>query len=235
MTIAACHPGFYCPQGSAYATSCPKGHYCEQDTYDNGTIIGCADPIKCPLGYKTYDNTLHYDFVTTCEPCQAGYYGNHPDRTRCRPCRAGVVCKDKATTDQPLVNSSAEFGYARTRSYPCPVGEKRIQCSSCCIKYIFSASYRESYFYCNDVILGYYCPRKSSEPLPCPAGTYNPFQFGKNLKTCSNCPTSHFQYKTSQPACFACGEESSQENTGQTSCTCNFANRDFQVSGWQWR
>ena len=40
MTIAPCHAGFYCPEGSAYAIPCPDGHYCEQQTYNNGTIIG---------------------------------------------------------------------------------------------------------------------------------------------------------------------------------------------------
>ena len=39
-TIAPCHPGFYCPEASPYAIPCPRGHYCEQETYNNGTIIG---------------------------------------------------------------------------------------------------------------------------------------------------------------------------------------------------
>ena len=78
---------------------------------------------------------------------------------------------------------------------------------------------------------GYYCPRKSTVPTPCPAGTYNPLPFGKNLKSaCKSCPADHFQYKEAQTACFACGEEATNEVTGQDTCTCNYANRDFQVS-----
>lgn len=104
-------------------------------------VTGAIEPVLCPLGYKMYDDAAQTTFDDTCEPCRPGYYGNHVDRAECRVCRAGVVCKDRATTDRPLSNDSVWFGVNGTRSYPCPPG--------------------------------YYCPQNSSEPTPCPTGTYN--------------------------------------------------------------
>ena len=60
----------------------------------------------------------------TCEPCRAGNYSAE-DGSGCLPCRAGVVCKDFATSDNPVTNSSAlneTFGFNATQSYICPKG-----------------------------------------------------------------------------------------------------------------
>lgn len=123
-TQTRCPPGFYCPVMSEYPRPCPVGHYCPV-VYENGEPRGAIEPIKCPLGYKMYDGSPQGYFNDTCEPCWAGFYGNHIDRLECLPCRAGVVCQERATTDQPLTNDSIPFGYNQTRSYPCPAGKRK--------------------------------------------------------------------------------------------------------------
>ena len=120
-TMQVCPGGFYCPVYSEFPEPCPVGHYCPIITR-NGSEIGAIEPILCPLGYKMYDDAQQSTFEDTCEPCRPGYYGNHVDRLDCRPCRAGVVCKDRATTDRPLTNESEWFGVNATRSYNCPPG-----------------------------------------------------------------------------------------------------------------
>ena len=150
-TSEVCPGGFYCPVYSEFPQPCPIGHYCPIEDR-NGTEVGAIEPILCPLGYKMYDASLQSTFEDTCEPCRPGYYGNHVDRLDCRPCRAGVVCKDRATTDRPLANESEWFGVDATRSYNCPAG--------------------------------YYCPQNSSEPTPCPTGTFNRLEASDSIMNC---------------------------------------------------
>ena len=121
-------------------TPCPVGHYCEV-IIENGVARGAIEPIKCPLGYKMYDGSIQSTFDDTCEPWRPGYYGNHADRIECNPCRAGVVCMERATTDMPLTNDSIPFGYNMTRSYPCPRGRRRVDCSSKCSHGVYPVNY----------------------------------------------------------------------------------------------
>ena len=43
--------------------------------------LGAIEPQQCPLGYKEYSGSLRRTFAETCEPCQPGYYGAHPNRS----------------------------------------------------------------------------------------------------------------------------------------------------------
>ena len=40
---------------------------------------------------------------------------------------------------------------------------------------------------------GYYCELNSAEPVPCPAGTYNPDQEKKVVDDCQLSPVNHYQ------------------------------------------
>lgn len=78
----------------------------------------------CPAGYGEKVDALHITLDDTCAPCIAGTY-SHPNGTGCIPCRAGVVCRDYATTDEPVSNISglaSIFGPNGTKSYLCPPG-----------------------------------------------------------------------------------------------------------------
>ncbi|XP_067826820.1 uncharacterized protein [Heptranchias perlo] len=125
MPRLPCPVGYYCPEGSAAPVECPVGHYCPQDiaVSQEGSrwVIGAIKPVKCPLGYREYGGSNRSTFKNTCEPCPAGYYGNHNDRQVCLECRAGVVClQGAATTDPP--SNIADDGIAAVRSYICPKG-----------------------------------------------------------------------------------------------------------------
>ncbi|XP_013391352.1 uncharacterized protein LOC106159584 [Lingula anatina] len=124
MTQKPCPPGYYCPEGSASMQPCPPGHYCQGRNECNDTDAGAIEPVLCPLGYKEKNNgqSPRQTFDDTCDPCPPGYYGAEPQRQNCTACQPGVVCHALATTDVPLSNDSAAFGYNTTNSYPCPIG-----------------------------------------------------------------------------------------------------------------
>ena len=81
-----------------------------------------------------------------------------------------------------------------------------------------------------DLFTGYYCPMNSSIPTVCPIGTYNAFEYGESeAEDCSPCPVDHFNHLEGQGACFHCGAEAYQPDTGQEICICNGAGKQFQV------
>ncbi|XP_051895680.1 uncharacterized protein LOC127583597 [Pristis pectinata] len=119
-----CPAGYYCPEGSQAPVECPVGHYCSQGivSHEGSTwVIGAMKPVKCPLGHREYDGSSRKTFNSTCEPCPAGYYGNHSDRQICLECQAGVVCLQGATTTDPPSNVT-EYELTVFRSYICPKG-----------------------------------------------------------------------------------------------------------------
>ncbi|WAR26197.1 hypothetical protein MAR_011901 [Mya arenaria] len=66
---------------------------------------GAIEPVMCPASYGEKIGALHVTFDDTCEPCHGGYY-SVADGSGCLPCRAGVVCLDKAMSDNPVANNS---------------------------------------------------------------------------------------------------------------------------------
>lgn len=46
---------------------------------------------------------------------------------------------------------------------------------------------------------GSYCPEKTSEPFPCPEGTYNPQYVKTSVSDCLNCTAGYYCNKTGQP------------------------------------
>ena len=121
-TQLPCPGGFFCPNSSSMPTPCPQGHYCSGYTCNDSLIeAGAIEPIICPEGYWSSENSTRDTFENTCFICPSGHYCNHPQRLNYTICRAGVVCHEGATTDEPTANGTA-YGYARTGSYVCPPG-----------------------------------------------------------------------------------------------------------------
>ncbi|XP_048471319.1 uncharacterized protein LOC125486702 [Rhincodon typus] len=207
--------GYYCPTGSQVPVECPVGHYCPQDTvfsHDGSRwVIGASKPVKCPLGYREYNGSNRSTFNNTCEPCPAGYYGNHDNRQVCRKCQAGVVCLQGATTTDPPSNVN-DYGIAAARSYICPK-EWIIHWKNLLSPQLFA---------------GHYCPPASPEPIPCPKGTYNPSERAVSADSCLKCPTNYFNHLTGQGAYFSCGSQAEQPEEGQDICICHQKGEIFQ-------
>ncbi|XP_043532347.1 uncharacterized protein LOC122540546 [Chiloscyllium plagiosum] len=98
-----------------------KGPQGKHTTNFSLSVIGARKPVKCPLGYREYNGSNKSTFNNTCEPCPAGYYGNHNDRQVCLKCQAGVVCLQGATTTDPPSNVNDDE-VVSARSYICPKG-----------------------------------------------------------------------------------------------------------------
>ena len=67
---------------------------------------------------------------------------------------------------------------------------------------------------------GFYCPRNSSFPIPCPPGTFRAQPGGGSLEECIPCPIDHFNHLVGKTSCLDCGSEASQPQPGQASCVC---------------
>lgn len=63
--------------------------------------------------------------------------------------------------------------------------------------------------------VGYVCPQGSSEPVPCPPGSYGNRTGAESLEECHKCPPGTFNHLYAQRACFPCGS-SSTSDAGQT-------------------
>ena len=71
---------------------------------------------------------------------------------------------------------------------------------------------------------GHYCPEKSGEPIPCPAGKYGNEMRFEDFSQCQDCPANTYQNLDGSTACKPCGS-SAAAGTGQAACSCIGANR----------
>ena len=220
--IEPCHAGYYCPEGSAFQTSCGDGLFCPED--GQCPVFGDEDlsqegdgrsPCTCPNGYYEMAEADRKTLEATCDRCPPGTFNNANVRANlCQPCAPGVICYSPAVTD----NATDPINNGNT--VPCPDG--------------------------------YYCPEGSLEPLPCPVGTYysRNNSLGTTLKeTCFACPvdcdtfSSEFNEECDPDTfsgsfsnvigsfeCRPCGDDAEQSLPGQETCICKAKNRNFHAT-----
>ncbi|KAM8989348.1 uncharacterized protein PRD47_016773 [Ara ararauna] len=166
-----CPVSHFCPEGSSFPLPCLAG------TYNNLTRQAACFP--CAAGYYCPENTTSY----SANPCPAGFYC--PKGTRFAtefPCPRGYYNPD------PMTQSLDSC-------LPCPPGhycgkENLTSASGMCDAgwFCISAAWTSRPFdldnYTNANCLcpatatggkctaGFYCPKGSPEPLPCPPGFY---------------------------------------------------------------
>ncbi|KAM8904697.1 uncharacterized protein AB9W97_008232 isoform 6-T6 [Spinachia spinachia] len=187
-----CQAGFYCPGGDTTATDsegglCPPAHYCPE---------GSASPVPCPAG--AYTNLTGQP---VCSHCPAGYYCPEKTGNFTKfPCPPGFYCPDgsKHATQFPCPRgyyNPEPMTQSLDSCLPCPPGhycekERLSKVSGKCKAgwFCVSAAWNSQPFdldnYTNANCLcpatstggrcqvGFYCPLGSSEPLPCPPGTF---------------------------------------------------------------
>ncbi|KAM4567238.1 uncharacterized protein PAE49_010636 isoform 2-T2 [Odontesthes bonariensis] len=153
-----CQAGTYCPGGDTTSTGsegglCPSNHYCPE---------GSASPVPCPAGtYTNLTGTKH----ATQFPCPRGYYNPEPmtqSLDSCLPCPPGHYCEKERLTK---VSGKCKAGWfcvsAAWNSQPFDLDNYT---NANCLCPATSTGGR-----CH---MGFYCPLGSSEPIPCPPGTF---------------------------------------------------------------
>ena len=171
-----CSKEHHCPVGSKNEVVCDPGTH--QPSVGRSTCNSCSTGKFCPGGISS-DNTVprqqqnceegHYCPSASYRPipCPAGTYGNdgvtsYKSLSNCRTCRAGRYCSEEASLQSVIDGQLCEAGFfcsqgsnsSRPNEVPFfNVDSKRWEGNAKCP-------------------IGYYCPEGSSQPVPCPMGTY---------------------------------------------------------------
>ncbi|CAM9131044.1 unnamed protein product, partial [Ectocarpus fasciculatus] len=192
-----CAAGHYCPGGTSFATEypcpagtysdaiglasrsgclpCPEGHMCHAGT-TSGTLDSCTPGYYCPTGTAygsevecpagSYSNRTSLQSADDCTPCPPGFYCVGGKFSLSGPCAAGYYCPPSSSL--PHANA-------------CPAG---------------TYSNRTDLFDAAECLVcprGSFCPSHSTEPVPCPDGTYGVITGAvtgntSESKSCQECP-----------------------------------------------
>ena len=213
-TCKLCPAGVYCnstidPITTLFGTDlCPEGYYCPQGTE-------YSRQFPCPVG--TFSNSTGLSNSSQCTPCLAGYYCPASGQTSpFALCSAGYFCRTGATSASPNQGQDANIcpeGYICTEGTAEPVAclpgtysnQTGVQtsCEACPAgMYCSSSALTQPSGICSE---GYYCPlsstsstevicpqgsyclNSSSQPIPCPIGTFSNAAGLSNLSQCLPC------------------------------------------------
>ncbi|XP_047248689.1 multiple epidermal growth factor-like domains protein 6 [Girardinichthys multiradiatus] len=156
--ILPCPPGTYSPRLGLRQVEqcliCPAGFYCDDWGLFEPTgfchsgyycIAGTkhATQFPCPRGY--YNPEPMTQSLDSCLPCPPGHYCEKERLTKVSgKCKAGWFCVSAAWNSQPF-----DLDNYTNANCLCPATSTGGRCQ-----------------------VGFYCPLGSSEPLPCPPGTF---------------------------------------------------------------
>jgi len=207
ITEKICSDGQYCPFGTSYPLVCPEGFYCNNETN--------YDKKKCPANHYCPPGTAYPKNCTTGESCPEG--SGYPTK-----CVSGFV---------------SQYIEGVLRCIACPPGTYSMsglstKCETCEPGYICMGQTTAQYPWSIIIHRGYkcpkgsYCPAGSSEPVKCPAGTYNALEGQITSEACILCKAGTYSGYAGSEACLPCGDSSSSEQ-GWTTCQCKGKNRAY--------
>ena len=154
--------------------SCPEHAICTGDT-----VTSCED------GYKKVKSLVH------CQQdgdCVVEY--DYPTE-QCITCPAGWYCKDGKASQCPKGNYCPS---GSAQPIPCEAGTymqntTKEKCLDCEEGYFCPPDENGLYTKWGQVCpQGHYCPSKSAQPTPCPAGTYQNSSGKTQAEDCKPCP-----------------------------------------------
>lgn len=170
-----CPPGSYCPSGSGYPASCPKGTY--NPVPGLMTLFDC---VSC-LGGKY---CLTANLTSPSGDCDEGYYCKSGSDTP-RPVEEYSDTFSGRTVGGAPCEKGAYCPLGSTVSQGCPAGTYNDQrgqerCTTCPSGYFCEAN--STGFIGSDCPMGYYCPDGTTfaEEYPCPAGSFNNYTNGRS-------------------------------------------------------
>lgn len=203
-----CPAGSYCPRDSAQPTPCPAGTY--SPATGNSAPTNCT---KCGAGrYSTVVGATNASVCQACGagnycpsgnsqpiPCPAGTYGTDPlpvGLQSCTPCQLGSYSPVVGANDS-AVCTTCSIGYycSASAAMPCPSGtynpnvaESNISACQLCTTGTYSTTIAAGTSdVCKSCPWGHYCPSISSEPVPCPTGSYNSIGGSFSPNDCVSC------------------------------------------------
>ncbi|XP_067364271.1 uncharacterized protein si:ch211-286b4.4 [Channa argus] len=206
-----CRPSYQCPVGAVSERLCRAGSYCGPQT---------ADPQVCPEGYFCPAGSHSYN--TPKQLCVFPYY-----------CPANSSTMYSCEGGSMPVNTSGLRASKNSCCSVCEGGTYRTylslipQCLSCPPGYFCPPG--TAHYKIKICPLGYVCPMGSTQPVPCPPGSFGNLTQAGKMSDCHPCPAGTFNHLHAQKACFPCGS-SSTSPAGSSSCTCIGKNRAFQRS-----
>ncbi|KDO27716.1 hypothetical protein SPRG_22196, partial [Saprolegnia parasitica CBS 223.65] len=196
-----CPAGYYCPSGTSdySGLACPQGFYCPQGTRT-------MHEYPCPKG--TYSNQTMLQNVTQCVYAPGGMYVDIVGAVG--QCMSGFYCLRGATSVSPNDQEELWAGQCPVGTFcpnatalptPCEAGH---YCASSDLQ---KASPCSPGFYCvqgsytptptgqvvangiigNECPAGTYCPAGTSNPIPCPSGTFSSVKQLGNVTQCLPC------------------------------------------------
>ncbi|MEJ1280486.1 putative gene 9195 [Cricetulus griseus] len=206
-----CQPGTECPAGAVDMVPCRAGSYCGPRT---GVPPLCPGGFACPAGSSTYTGPG--------QRCIFPYYcpqgSTHP-----LGCPGGSEALNKSSL---RVSSETSCRLCMAGTYRSPALDT-LTCQPCPPGFICPQG-SESYDN-QPCPVGHYCPEGTSQPRPCPAGTFGGKSGVAAAEECQPCPPDTFSALPGQAACLPCGSAAFSPQ-GSSTCTCRGLNRIFQKS-----
>lgn len=175
--------GEYSPEGSAYPTKCARGYkqgstgQAQCDLCSDGNLchaVGTISSISCPRGYFCESITTVVDpLLYGKKPCPRGTYGSIDGLARsdqCTSCDPGKYC---------LMPGMQTYSGSCEAKYFCKKGA------------YFSKPETGSTDF-GPCPVGMYCPAGTSNPIPCPLGTYSMSIMLDDPANCVKCPSGYY-------------------------------------------
>ncbi|XP_051965900.1 uncharacterized protein si:ch211-286b4.4 [Xyrauchen texanus] len=206
-----CRASYECPTGSVTEVPCRTGSYCGSQT---GVPTPCPAGYFCPEGSHTYSSPQQ--LCTFPHYCPA-------NSSVILSCADGWMPLNSSGLRKSQESSCVQCGAGTYRSSLSP----HLQCLLCPAGYHCPPG---SHHYSGQPCpVGYVCPQGTSDPFPCPPGSYGNRSGSESPEECHKCPPGTFNHLHAQRACFPCGS-SSTSAAGASSCGCIGKNRAFQHS-----
>ncbi|XP_058655214.1 SCO-spondin isoform X4 [Onychostoma macrolepis] len=206
-----CRASYECPAGSVTETPCRAGSYCRPQT---------GDPTPCPAGYYCPEGSHTYS--SPQQVCTFPYYCPANSSTMLS-CPDGWMPLNTSGLRKSQESSCVLCGAGTYR----PSRSPHLQCLLCPPGH--HCPLGSHHYSVQPCPVGYFCPQGSSDPVPCPPGSYGNHTSAESLEECNKCPPGTFNHLHAQRACLPCGS-SSTSDAGASSCTCLGKNRAFQYS-----
>ena len=194
-----CSEGWYCKSGAKNATDSVYGGLCPAGTF---CPSGSSSPTNCPPGEYCHRSGLS----APTGPCSAGFWCRQRSVTA-RPsgtdstgriCSLGHYCPQATTVERTCpqgtfanvtgLTSESEC-LSCTPGYFCDSPGLALPSGPCSAGYFCPPSQTTSTPSNFNCTLGHFCPQGSSQPSPCPSGTY---QDAEQQSLCKTCPAGYF-------------------------------------------